>query len=84
MLLKLIACNVFTREACLAVSESPHVVDLEFTELGEHVHSDTLRALLQGHGFEVDEARHGAEVLIRVRNSTCRHRMMRRWRRSRN
>ena len=48
MLLKLIACNVFTREACLAVSESPHVVDLEFTELGEHVHSDTLRALLQG------------------------------------
>ena len=31
MLLKLIACNVFTREACLVVAESPHVVDLEFT-----------------------------------------------------
>lgn len=47
MIVKLIACNVFTRELCLAVAESPHVVDMEFTELGEHVHPDTLRASLQ-------------------------------------
>jgi len=56
MLLKLIACNVFTREACLVVSESPHVVDLEFTELGEHVHSATLRTLLQSRIDTVDKA----------------------------
>jgi hypothetical protein len=58
MLLKLIACNVFTREACLAVAESPHVIDLEFTELGEHVHSDTLRGLIQG---RIDAAEQSAK-----------------------
>jgi hypothetical protein len=47
MRLKLIACNVFMREACYAVSRSPHVVDVEFTELGDHIHSDTLRGMLQ-------------------------------------
>lgn len=48
MRLKLIACNVFMREACVAVAESPHVIDVEFTELGEHIHSATLRGRLQG------------------------------------
>lgn len=47
MLLKLIACNVFLREICLAVAESPHTIDLEFTELGEHVHPDVLNRKLQ-------------------------------------
>lgn len=47
MLLKLIACNVFTRELCLAIAESPHTIDMEFTELGEHVHPETLKASLQ-------------------------------------
>jgi hypothetical protein len=47
MLLKLIACNVFQREACLCVARSPHVVDVEFTELGEHARSDGLRSLIQ-------------------------------------
>jgi hypothetical protein len=47
MRLKLIACNVFMREVCHCVARSPHIVDIEFTELGEHVHSDTLRARLQ-------------------------------------
>lgn len=47
MLLKLIACNVFTREACLAVAESPHTIDLEFTEIGEHSAPDNLRDNLQ-------------------------------------
>ena len=47
MRLKLIACNVFLREACLCVARSPHLIDPEFTELGEHVHPETLRASLQ-------------------------------------
>jgi hypothetical protein len=47
MHLKLISCNVFLREACWCIAQSPHVIDLEFTELGEHASSDRLRALLQ-------------------------------------
>ncbi|MDT8390153.1 MAG: DUF1638 domain-containing protein [Lentisphaeria bacterium] len=47
MLFKLIACNVFTREACIAVAESPHTIDLEFTEIGEHSAPDHLRDKLQ-------------------------------------
>jgi len=47
MLLRLIACNVFQREACLCLAQSPHVIDAEFTEIGEHVHSATLREQLQ-------------------------------------
>ncbi|MEI8194931.1 MAG: DUF1638 domain-containing protein [Phycisphaerae bacterium] len=48
MLLKLISCNVFLREACWCIARSPHVVDPEFTELGEHVHAPRLRELIQG------------------------------------
>jgi len=47
MLLKLISCNVFQREACLCLADSPHVIDPEFTELGEHSRSAGLRTLLQ-------------------------------------
>ncbi len=47
MNLKLIACNVFLREACLCVARSPHVFDLEFLELGVHVRPDTLREAIQ-------------------------------------
>jgi hypothetical protein len=47
MKLKIIACNVFLREICLCVAESPHTIDVEFTELGEHAHSATLRGLIQ-------------------------------------
>lgn len=47
MLFKLLACNVFMREACLAIARSPHVVDVEFFELGEHVNSTALRSRLQ-------------------------------------
>jgi hypothetical protein len=47
MNLKVLACNVFFREVCLCVATSPHVIDLEFTDLGEHVHSDSLREKLQ-------------------------------------
>ena len=47
MRLKLIACNVFQREVCYCLARTPHVIDVEFTELGEHVHSDSLRATIQ-------------------------------------
>ena len=47
MILKLIACEVFTREACLCIGSSPHRVDIEFTDKGAHNDSAKLRALLQ-------------------------------------
>ena len=47
MRLRAIACNVFMREVCFCISRSPHVVDVEFFELGEHVHSETLRNSIQ-------------------------------------
>jgi hypothetical protein len=48
MLLKLIVCEVFTREVCHCVASSPHVVDLEFTPKGAHNEPAFLRKLLQG------------------------------------
>jgi hypothetical protein len=56
VLLKLIACNVFTREVCLAISQSPHTVDLEFTEIGEHVTPERLRKVIQGRIDEAEES----------------------------
>lgn len=47
MLLKLISCNVFQREAFWCIARSPHVIDSEFTELGEHARSAGLRQLIQ-------------------------------------
>ncbi len=47
MRLKLISCEVFTREVCHCVARSPHVIDLEFTEKGQHEHPEVLRAHLQ-------------------------------------
>lgn len=46
-MLKLISCNVFLREACWCIAQSPHIVDPEFTELGEHAQSDMLRRTIQ-------------------------------------
>ena len=47
MRLKVIACNVFTREVCLCIARSPHVIDVEFTELGEHINCAQLREAIQ-------------------------------------
>ena len=47
MILKLISCEVFYREACLCIASSPHRVDVEFTDKGAHNDSAKLRALLQ-------------------------------------
>jgi Protein of unknown function (DUF1638) len=46
-MLKLIACNVFMREACWAIAQSPHIIDVEFTELGEHSRPENLRQIIQ-------------------------------------
>ena len=48
MQLKLISCNVFQREASWCIARSPHVIDPEYTELGEHARSAGLRELIQG------------------------------------
>ena len=47
MYLKLIACEVLTREVCRHVADSPHTIDLEFTPKAAHDDSNRLRALLQ-------------------------------------
>jgi len=47
MHLKLISCNVFQREASWCRARSPHVIDAEYTELGEHARSAGLRSLIQ-------------------------------------
>lgn len=58
MLLKLISCNVFLREASLCISRSPHVVCPDFLELGEHIHSGRLRQSIQD---KIDEAERDAK-----------------------
>lgn len=57
MRLRLIACNVFQREVCHCLVRTPHVVDLSFVELGEHIRPDTLREILQR---EIDATAAGA------------------------
>lgn len=47
MLLKVIACEVFTREVCYCIAKSPHAADLEFTPKGAHDDANVLRKLLQ-------------------------------------
>ena len=48
MLFKLISCNVFEREVCWCVARTPHLIDPEFIELGEHARSESLRKTIQG------------------------------------
>jgi hypothetical protein len=79
MLLKLICCNVFQREACLAIAYSPHTIDPEFLELGEHARPDRLRQTIQA---RIDAAEQQAKtlrccpVVVRVVRQ-CRHRALR-------
>jgi hypothetical protein len=47
MYFKLIACDVLTREVSYCIAGTPHTVDVEFTEKGQHEDSDRLRLLLQ-------------------------------------
>jgi len=47
MRLKLISCDVLTREVCLLIAKSPHIFDMEFTEKDSHNQSDNLRKFIQ-------------------------------------
>ncbi len=65
MLLKLIACEVLTREVCRYVADSPHTIDLEFTPKGAHDDSDKLRDLIQSRIDEADASpRHYDAILL--------------------
>lgn len=64
MILKLIACEVFCREACMSIATSPHRVDVEFTEKGAHDDSAKLRALLQERIDAADEAPHRWDAIL--------------------
>ena len=63
MLLKLIACNVFMREACLCIARSPHAIDVEFLELGEHAQPQCLNAALQA---KIDETERGPKTYTAI------------------
>jgi hypothetical protein len=63
MLLKLIACNVFMREACLCIARSPHVIDVEFLELGEHAQPQCLNAALQA---KIDRAEQDSKAYAAI------------------
>ncbi len=56
MHLKLFACNVFMREACLCIARSPHVIDVEFLELGEHAQPQCLNAALQAKIDQIEQS----------------------------
>lgn len=47
MKFKLISCNVFQRELHTLIPQSPHEIETEFLELGEHVRPGELRKKLQ-------------------------------------
>lgn len=64
MFLKLISCNVFLREACHCLARSPHVFDIEFTELGDHVQSDRLQSNLQTRIDAASKARPYDAILL--------------------
>lgn len=64
MLLKLIACNVFMREACACIARSPHVIDVEFIELGEHVHSGALRENIQAKIDAADRSNKNYDAIL--------------------
>jgi Protein of unknown function (DUF1638) len=63
MLLKLISCNVFQREACLCLARSPHVIDVEFFELGEHAQPTRLNQTLQA---KIDETENAAKTYAAI------------------
>jgi hypothetical protein len=64
--LKLIACNVFQREACWCLAKTPHLVDPLFLELGLHLNPAYLRKRLQAliDDEDAQEIRHDAVLLL--------------------
>ncbi len=64
MRLKLIACNVFQREACHVLADTPHVVDPDFLDLGAHIHPARLRNLMQERIEAADNATIPYEAVV--------------------
>jgi len=58
---KLISCNVFQRELCAAIADSPNVIDPEFLELGLHETPGNLGMRLQA---RIDEATRVSEAAL--------------------
>jgi hypothetical protein len=64
MLLKLLACEVFTREICFCMANTPHVIDLEFTPVGSHDHPEILQKTLQNKIQAADESKRGYDAIL--------------------
>jgi len=64
MYLKLLACDVLTREVCHCIARSPHTIDVEFTEKGQHEQSDTLRGILQEKIDATEAAGKGYDAIL--------------------
>ena len=64
MNLKLISCNVFEREVSWCLARSPHVIEAEYTELGEHARSAGLRQLIQGKIDAVESAGKAYDAIL--------------------
>jgi hypothetical protein len=47
MILKLLSCEVFTREICRCMEGVAHVIDLEFTPVASHDRPESLREMIQ-------------------------------------
>ncbi len=61
MKLKIISCNVFKAELEAVMPGSPHHIDIEFIEIGEHARPNSLRLNLQQ---KIDAAIHFDAVLL--------------------
>ena len=64
MRLKLIGCEVFTREVCHCVARSPHIVDIEFTAINSHDNPDSLRQFIQAKIDSCAESRNYEAILL--------------------
>jgi hypothetical protein len=61
---KLIACEVFTREICFCMADTPHVIDMEFTAIASHDHPQTMRNLLQDKIDAADDCGRGYDAVL--------------------
>ncbi len=61
MKFKVISCKMFQHEIEVAAAASPHHLDIDYLDLGEHAHPNDLRAKLQG---KIDEATAFDAVLL--------------------
>ena len=64
MYLKIIACNVFFRELSYCAAQSPHTIDLDFFELGEHVHCDKLHKTIQSRIDQAEQAEKPYDAIL--------------------